>query len=83
MNPSNSLSPEPCAQAPLCPACGSPVIRIAASVEVKYRVHYAQTIKELEVIEEQFGEGEWTEQSPAACTDCDWRGAVAELLERR
>jgi len=50
---------------------------------VKYRVHYTLTAKELEVIEEQFGEGEWTEQSPAACTDCDWRGAVAELLERR
>lgn len=67
-------------QVPLCPACGSPVVRIEASVEVKYRVHYTVTARDLEVIEEQFEDGEWTEQSPAACTDCGWRGSVGDLL---
>ncbi len=65
---------------PLCPACGSPVVRIEASVEVKYHVHYAVTARDLEVIEEQFGDGEWNEDSPAVCNACGWHGSVAELL---
>lgn len=58
-------------------------MRIDASVEVKYHVHFTVTAHDLEVIEEQFGDGEWTDQSPAACTDCGWRGAVGELLGSR
>ena len=55
-------------------------MRIEASIEVKYHVHYTVTARDLEVIEEQFGDGEWTEHSPAACSECGWTGEVAELL---
>jgi len=56
------------------------VVRIESSVEVKYHVHYTVTARDLEVIEEQFGDGEWNEQSPATCNECGWSGEVAELL---
>lgn len=80
MNAANSLPHHASAGNPLCPACGSPVVRIEASVEVKYHVHYAVTACDLEVIEEQVGDGDWNEASPAACTACGWRGEVAQLL---
>ncbi len=47
---------------------------------MKYHVHYAVTARDLEVIEEQFGDGEWNEDSPAVCNACGWHGSVAELL---
>lgn len=83
MNAADSLPHHSSATNPLCPACGSPVVRIVSSIEVKYHVHYTVTARDLEVIEEQFGDGEWTEESPATCTQCGWQGEVAQLVGAR
>lgn len=70
------------APAPLCPNCGSPVVRIDTSVEVKYLVQYALVMRDLEVLSEQLGDAGWDDHTPAACDACGWRGEVGALGHR-
>jgi len=77
------LTSRHCSSTPLCPACGNAIVRIDTSVEVKYRVHYAITAQDLEIIEEQVGDGDWDENSAAACDHCGWSGSVGELTARK
>lgn len=74
--------PEP-APAPLCPSCGSPVVHIDTSVEVKYLVQYALMVRDLEVLAEQLGDAGWDDHTPAACDACGWSGEVGALKHRK
>ena len=83
MTATTPLSLEQHPLAPLCPSCHNPVVRIDTSVEIKYRVHYVVTAQDLEVIEEQVGESDWDENTPASCDTCGWHGSVGELMVKR
>ncbi len=67
------------ASTPLCPSCGSPVVHIDTSVEVKYLVQYALIMRDLEVLAEQLGDAAWDNLTPAACDACGWSGQVGAL----
>ncbi len=71
--------PHTTAAAPLCPACGNPVVQITASVEVQYQVMYESHKDELSVIGEQIGDGCWDDRAPATCPNCGWHGEAHAL----
>ena len=83
MNAASASRQDAQAPAPLYPACGAPVVSIDTSVEVKYRVHYAITAQDLEVICEQVGDSGWDEETTAECDTCGWHGTVGDLLAGR
>lgn len=59
------------------------MVHIDTSLEVRFHVHYAVTVQDLEVVCEQVADGEWDEDTPAACDACGWLGTVRDLKPYR
>ncbi len=56
---------------------------ITTSVQVCFQVAVDPDFEELRVLDELMEDADWDEQTPATCTACGWRGAVAALRPAR